>query len=135
MNGADLRRDALVVSCAVSAGVHGALVAEHLAEGAGAGAGFAVATVALAACVVVLTRRATRPVVLVSGLLLAGLLASYALATTTGLPLLHPEVEPVDGLALGTKAVEALGLVAALGLLHDGRRSRAPGPRRRERTT
>jgi hypothetical protein len=46
-----------------------------------------------------------------------GLLASYALATTTGLPVLHPDSEPVDGLALATKAIEAVGLLAATSLL------------------
>jgi hypothetical protein len=46
---------------------------------------------------------------------LAGLLASYLLATTTGLPVLHPEPEAVDGLALATKAIEAAGLLAAVG--------------------
>ena len=39
------------------------------------------------------------------------------LATTTGFPVLHPEPEPVDGLALATKAIEAVGLVTALSLL------------------
>jgi hypothetical protein len=39
------------------------------------------------------------------------------LAVTTGVPVLHPEPEPVDGLALFTKAVEATGLAAALNLL------------------
>ena len=48
---------------------------------------------------------------------LAGLLVSYLLATTSGLPVLHPEPEPVDGLALATKAIEAAGLLAAAGLL------------------
>ena len=42
---------------------------------------------------------------------------AYAAAITTGLPLLHPEPEPVNGLALFTKAVEAVGLVAATELL------------------
>ena len=32
-------------------------------------------------------------------------------------PFLHPEPEPVDGLALATKAFEAVGLVTALSLL------------------
>jgi hypothetical protein len=50
---------------------------------------------------------------------LADLLAVYALASTTGLPLLHPEPEPVDGLALVTKAIEAVGLVAAWNLLNE----------------
>jgi hypothetical protein len=47
----------------------------------------------------------------------AGLLGSYALVLTTGFPLLHPEREAVDGLALFTKAVEAAGLVLAVGPL------------------
>ena len=53
----------------------------------------------------------------------AGLLAAYVLAITVGLPLLHPEPEPVDALAVATKAVETAGLVAALHLL---RRGKAP---------
>ena len=48
---------------------------------------------------------------------LSGLLVSYGLAITTGVPLLHPHPEPVDGLALATKAIEALGLLAATSLL------------------
>jgi hypothetical protein len=51
-----------------------------------------------------------------------GLIASYALAITSGLPLLHPEPEPVDALALATKAIEAAGLAAALTLLGRDRR-------------
>jgi hypothetical protein len=47
----------------------------------------------------------------------AGLLGSYALAITTGFPVLHPDPEPVDGLALATKAIEALGLLVATRLL------------------
>jgi hypothetical protein len=39
------------------------------------------------------------------------------LAITTGLPLLHPDPEPVDGLALATKAIEAVGLLTATRLL------------------
>jgi hypothetical protein len=66
--------------------------------------------------------------------LLAGLIASYALATTTGFPFLHPDPEPVDNLALGTKAVEAVGLFAALGLIRGGRRSSPSLVSHRERT-
>jgi hypothetical protein len=47
----------------------------------------------------------------------AGLLVSYAFAITTGVPVLHPEVETVDGLALFTKAVEAVGLFTASTLI------------------
>ena len=62
--------------------------------------------------------RPARPLPLVgAALVFAGLLGSYVLATTTGFPVLHPEPEPVDGLALATKAIEAVGLVTALSLL------------------
>ena len=55
------------------------------------------------------------------------LLAACCLAITSGVPLLHPDPEPVEGLALATKAVEAIGLLAAVGVL--GRRTAArPGP-------
>ena len=113
-----LERDALIVVCGISAGIHGALVPEHFRESAGAGLGFVVATVALAALAVVLTRRSPGLVTLTAAAaVLLGLLASYALAITTGVPLLHPEPEPVEGLALATKAIEAAGLFAALHML------------------
>ena len=50
-----IERDVVIVACAVSAGIHGALVPEHLDESMGAGLGFVVATVLLAALAVGLT--------------------------------------------------------------------------------
>jgi hypothetical protein len=115
---ADLRSDLVVLACAISAGIHGALTPSHFDEGTGAGLGFAVATVALAGIVVWLTRRPASVLALAAGAgTLAGLLASYALAITTGVPVLHPHPEPVDGLALATKAIEVVGLLAATSLL------------------
>jgi hypothetical protein len=117
-------RDVLIVSCAISAGIHAALAPGHFGEGTGAGLGFAASAVLLSSLVVGLTYRpASRLVVIGAGVVLAGLLASYAFATTTGLPLLHPGVEPVDGLALATKAIEAAGLLGALYLLWRGRQA------------
>jgi hypothetical protein len=114
----ELEHDVVIVACAVSAGIHGALVGDHFAEGAGAGLGFLAATILLAGLVVALTRRpAARMPVLGAAAVLAALIASYALATTTGVPMLHPDPEPVDGLALATKAFEAVGLAGALHLL------------------
>jgi drug/metabolite transporter (DMT)-like permease len=114
---AELRGDVVILACAVSAGIHGALVPDHLDEGTGAGVGFAAATLVLAALVVWLTLQPASVLALAgAAAALAGLLAAYALATTTGLPLLHPDPEPVDGLALATKAIEALGLLAASSL-------------------
>jgi len=113
-----LRRDVVILACAVSAGIHGALAPAHFSESLGAGVGFVVATVALAGLVVVLTVRPASSAPLAwAAIVFAGLLGSYALAVMTGLPLLHPEPEPVDGLALATKAFEAIGLATALSLL------------------
>jgi hypothetical protein len=115
---ADLRRDLVVLGCAISAGIHGALTPAHFEEGAGPGIGFLGAALVLAGLVFALTRRpGSTTVFALAALTLLGLLASYALATTTGLPLLHPDREPIDGLALATKAIEAAGLLAAVHIL------------------
>lgn len=116
MTVADLRVDAVIVACAVSAGIHGALVPEHFADGPGPGVGFVAATVLLAAAAVGLTYRPSRTALRATALLFAELIVAYAAAATVGVPLLHPEPEPVDGLALVTKAVEAMGLVFSAGL-------------------
>jgi hypothetical protein len=109
-----VRRDLVIVACAISAGIHAALAPEHFRESTGAGVGFLAAAVILAAVAAALTRRPGSALFLgVAAAGLAGLLGSYALAATTGMPLMHPEPEPVTGLALFTKGVEALGLLAA----------------------
>ena len=113
-----LWRDALIVACAISAGIHAALTPEHFEEGVGAGGGFLVATILLGLVAIGLTRRADDAApARGAALILAGLLASYGLAVTVGVPLLHPDVEPLDRLALTTKAIELVGLLAALPLL------------------
>ena len=114
----NLRRDVVILACAISAGIHGALAPAHFDEGIGAGVGFVASTVLLAGLAFALTLRPANRMALVgAALVLAGLLASYGLAVTTGFPVLHPEQEPVDGLALATKAFEAVGLMTALDLL------------------
>ena len=118
MTFAELRTDVVILACAISAGIHGALVADHFEESTGAGLGFAAATELLGLSAVVLTRRPTQPALLAAAAaVLAGLVASYALAITTGIPALHPDPEAVDGLALFTKAVETVGLLFAASLL------------------
>jgi hypothetical protein len=93
-------------------------VPEHFDEGARAGVGFAAATLLLAALVVWLTLQPASTLALAgAAATFAGLLAAYALVTTTGLPVLHPDPEPLDGLALATKAIEAVGLLAASSVL------------------
>ena len=96
-----VERNVLIVACAVNAGVHGALVRDHFAEGIGTGVGFAAATVLLATLVVGLTRTPSSPLVLLAtSAVLGGLLASYALAITTGVPGLHPARESVEAVHL-----------------------------------
>jgi hypothetical protein len=113
-----MKRDAVILACAISAGIHGALTPQHFGEGMGAGLGFALSTVALAAAAAALTfLPASRVAVAGTAALFAGLIVAYALAVTIGVPLLHPEREAVDGLALFTKAIEAVGLLAAWSLL------------------
>jgi hypothetical protein len=115
---AELRGDLVILACAISAGIHGALAPRHFEEGTPAGLGFVLATLALAAIALWLTLRpASRAALLVAATVLLGLLASYGLAVTSGVPLLHPDPESVEGLALATKAFEAIGLVAAASLL------------------
>ncbi len=117
IRGAVLERDLLIVACAISAGVHAALAPAHLGEGAAAAAAFAVSAVLLAGLCIALTRRVSAAALTGAALLLASLLAGYALAVTIGLPIVHPGPEGVDTLGVVTKAVELVGLLAAVGLL------------------
>jgi len=118
----ELRRDVVILACAISAGIHTAPLPSHLAEHPAAGVGFAAASVLLAVLVVVLTLRPAHTLALAgAAVVLAGLLASYAFAVTTGLPLIHPQAEPIDDLALFTKATELFGLLAAVSVLRRGR--------------
>ena len=112
-----IERDLVIVACAISAGIHAALTPDHWTEGAAAGAGFAIATVLLAVLALALTRGLSAAALAGAAVLFAGLLVSYGLAVTSGLPVFHPQPEAVDGLALFTKAVELVGLVAATHLL------------------
>ena len=114
---AAMERDLVIVACAISAGIHAALTPDHLAEGAAAGAGFALAAALLVALAVALTRVVSTAALAGAAALCGGLLLSYGLAVTTGVPLLHPDPEAIDGLALFTKAVELIGLGAAIRLL------------------
>ena len=47
----------------------------------------------------------------------AGLIVSYLVVLASGLPVLHPEREPVEALAVWTKAIEAAGLAVAAACL------------------
>jgi hypothetical protein len=114
---AAIERDLVIIACAISAGIHAALIPVHLAEGIAAAAGFAIAAALLVALAVALTRVVSATALAGAGAVFGGLLLSYGLAVTTGVPLLHPDPEVIDGLALFTKAIELVGLAAATRLL------------------
>jgi hypothetical protein len=113
VSAAELRTDAVILACAISAGIHAALAPEHFRETTAAGVGFVASALLLAALAVVLTRRPSEAAFAATVLVFAGLIASYLLAVTTGIPGAHPDVDPVEDLALATKAVEAAGLLLA----------------------
>jgi hypothetical protein len=101
-------RNVVVLACAVSAGVHAALVPEHAA--------FLPAAAILAVLAVGIARSPRPQLLAAAAVALAGLIGAYVLAVTTGIPVLHPEPDQVTVLALATKAIEAAGLLAALNL-------------------
>jgi hypothetical protein len=112
---AAVERDLLIVACAISAGVHAALVPEHLDESRLLGVGFVAAAVALGVLAVALRSGASLAPA-AAALVLAGAIAAHALAISSGLPLLHPEPDPVDLVGVLTKTVEFGGLALALDL-------------------
>lgn len=117
----------VVVTCASSAGVHAALVPEHLREAPALGWSFVVSVIGLVLVAGALAARPdSRPAALLAVVLLGGLIGAWVAATTTGLPGLHPEAEPVDPVAVATKGVEALGLVVAAVLTRPTRGHRPP---------
>jgi hypothetical protein len=123
------RRDGAIVCCAISAGVHAALVPEHLRESFSTGAAFAVAAVALAAATIGLTvRPGSRAVTRFAAFSLHAMLVGYAVAATSGIPVVHPDVDPVDSVGLSTKAVEMLGLALALRVPAQARGRAIPVP-------
>jgi hypothetical protein len=105
----------VVAACAASAGAHAALVPAHLGHEPALGLAFVAAAVVTLAVSAVLTFRPDSAAAgHLAALVLAALIAAYAVSVTTGIPALADEPEPVDLVGLATKAVEALGLVFAL---------------------
>ena len=122
--GDGLERTLVAASCGISAGVHAALVPEHLRESASLGWSFALATLLLAACAVALERRwESRWPVRLAAVVLAGLIASYWATRLAHIPGLDSTPEAVEVVGVATKIVEAAGLLLALHLSL----SRAPG--------
>ena len=133
MTGFVVDRNLVILACAVSAGIHAGLTREHFAEGLGPGGGFLAATLLLGVLGLGLALRPDSCALFIAAsLVLIGLIGSYALATTTGIPVLHAEAEPVESLAVVTKGVEIAGLLAAAHLLWRSRPAFLPAPSTKE---
>jgi hypothetical protein len=100
------RRDAAVAACVTSAIVHAFLVREHASEPLLA-VSFALAVGALAGLAYGLTRASSRWAPPAAAALFAALIVAYPVVTIAG-------GEGFDALGIATKAVEAIGLAAAL---------------------
>ena len=68
------RTDAVVLACAISAGIHAALAPDHFRETAAAGVGFVASAVLLAVLAVVLTRRPSNAAFGATAVVFGGLL-------------------------------------------------------------
>jgi hypothetical protein len=111
-------RNVVAACCAASAGVHAALVPEHLDENAVLGTGFGVAAVLLFSSTLAFSgrRAASRLAAPATAVLLVALIGAYALSRTVGLPFIAAEVEAVDGVGVATQVVQAAALAAAIAL-------------------
>jgi peptidoglycan/LPS O-acetylase OafA/YrhL len=128
----DRYRLGLLYACGFSAGVHLALAPSHLEQSAPLGVAFAAAAVLLIALALGVFMRPgdPRPLAATTALLVS-LLVAYLASRTVGLLGLEPEPEPLDAVGLLTKAIELLGLLAALRLHLDNRSRHLPLPKPR----
>jgi hypothetical protein len=107
----------VVFVCAASAGIHAGLVPEHLREEPRLGVAFALAAVMLLGTGAAVARRpADRGIARAAALTLGALVAAYAASRTTGIPLIDPDPEAVDGIGIAAVALELGGVVLALRL-------------------
>jgi hypothetical protein len=115
-----LNENLLIASCAASAGIHAGLAPTHLAESPALGLSFLCAAVALIAIALALS--VGSPGLAPAGaVLMALLMAGYAISRTVGLPFGGEGVEEWDVLGLLTQCIQVVGLGAAL-LVHYERR-------------
>jgi hypothetical protein len=107
----------LLAACAFSAGIHVALAPDHLGESTALGLSFLVAAALLLALGLgTFARPRSMRLPLLIALLSAALIAAYIASRSAGLPILHPEPEPVDAVGVTTKAVELVALTLSLHL-------------------
>jgi hypothetical protein len=117
-----LLRDAVAVVCAASAGVHAALVPEHLRDGTLIGAAFALSALLLATAA--LRVRTCPTTASWAAVVLLAVGGSYLLSRTIGIPLLIPDPEPVDPVGTLTSLAEVAAAVAVIDLTRIRKESR-----------
>jgi hypothetical protein len=112
-----LTENVVIISCALSAGVHYALVPPHLEENTILGAGFAVSTALLLLAALAIARSGdVRVPAGATAALLGALIVAYGVSRTIGLPVGGEGVEELDALGLATQCIQAAGLAAAIAL-------------------
>lgn len=126
MNLTAKRTGLLALAVTFSAGIHAALAPEHLKEMPPLGYAFIVAAAIGAVLAWALVSRPNdRRIPLLAGLFCLGQIVTWALFVTTALPGFAGTPEPVEAIALVSKAAELLGLALALQLIaprrHDAR--------------
>ena len=104
--------------CAASAGVHAALVPEHVLESRPLGIAFAVDALLLAlAALVVRDPRHDRWAPATAIWLLAATAGAYLLSRNTGIPGLDPHPEALDPLGFVVSTAEVVAVLAAVRLI------------------
>jgi hypothetical protein len=112
-------RELTIGALTTSAVVHAALAPEHLREQAVLGVLFILATIGAVLVALALTRPAFRWAPYLAAALFASLIVAYPIAHLIN-------GEPVQALDIGTKVVEAVGLLAALRARRDDELGFAP---------
>lgn len=113
--------DFCALVCAVSAGVHGALVIPHADESTALAVAFAAATVALAIAALGEALVATPGVSVMVGALLLAMATAYLLSRTSGIPGLTQHPEPFDPLGVALSLLEVAAATVALRQTHPRR--------------
>jgi len=131
-----MRTGFLALAVTFSAGIHAALVPEHLKEMPSLGYAFIVA--ALVGGVLawgLVSRPDDRRLPLLAALFCAGQIVTWALFVSVPVPGFSGTPEPIETIALVSKAVEALGVVLALPLIVSARPARRRARRGRSLLT
>jgi hypothetical protein len=111
------RTSLLALAVAFSAGIHAALVPEHLEEMPPLGYGFAVAAaIGGLLAVALVSRPDDRRIALLAGVFCLGQIAVWTLFVSVPVPGFAETPEPIEAIALVTKAIESAGVALALSL-------------------